>query len=142
MTKQTIKPVEHVSNKKRPTGKQTETWEKEFDEKVNELRRMMPEGIGETKIVDFGYKLSRDGEEVFTVTDFGNIKVFIRTLLKEARKELLDKLGDGVKELEIDIDGREAIYQKSDSDKRQKYYDMGINHTVAQVINLINKLKE
>ena len=62
-----------------------EKWEKEFDEKVNELRQDI-----EGKIVYFGYKVTI-GNEKFTVTDWGNIKKFISQLLEEKKEKTIEE---------------------------------------------------
>ena len=64
---------------------------KRFDEKVNEVRRDIPGESGETPIRDFGYKVLHHGE-YFTVTDFGNIRRFLRSELERARKEESERL--------------------------------------------------
>lgn len=64
-------------------------WEKEFDDEVSRLRR----DLGTETIYKFGYK-HRIGNELFTVTDWGNVKSFIRSLLssenKRAREEVIN----------------------------------------------------
>lgn len=69
-----------------PSLSEGEEWEEEFD------KRVPPRGLhpsagdfnenGESEIKEFGYK-RLVGDEIFTVTDWGNIKTFIRTLLSQ-----------------------------------------------------------
>lgn len=72
--------------------------EEDFDEKVNELNNPLFEDNVDGYVAEFGYKTTRkvDGyTEVFTVTDFGNIKKFLTQsnlrVLKKV-KEMVDKI--------------------------------------------------
>lgn len=72
---------------------QPKDWKKRFDEKRNAIHHARFYGANEdSEVVEFGYKTIRpsaDGAstEVFTVTDWGNIKSFISDLLVEEKKE-------------------------------------------------------
>lgn len=72
---------------------------KEFDEKINEVSRETHWGDAQdSPIHDFGYKTQRD-DELFTITDFSNIKKFIEShftdnrVLEEKMKEELQDWG-------------------------------------------------
>lgn len=72
---------------------QVETWENEFDNYVNELRRDRgPDEEGKQATYYFGYK-GIIGNELFNVVDFGNIKTFIKSLLHQQRKEIKERIG-------------------------------------------------
>jgi len=79
------------------TNKEREEWEEEFNEKMNVLRRDM----GTKKVYDFGYKTQR-GKELFTVTNWGNIKDFIRTILTRERRAVAEEIKEMTKCVEGD----------------------------------------
>lgn len=60
--------------------------DKQFDEKVNEIRYDDINVTKESPVREFGYKVLRD-DEVFTITDFGNIKKFIHLIYDQAKAE-------------------------------------------------------
>lgn len=65
--------------------------EAEFDKKVNELRQIDLHLLGDgedSKIYDFGMKTMR-GNEAFTVPDFGNIKSFLLTTVRQQVEKAL-----------------------------------------------------
>lgn len=74
----------------------------EYNEKVNELRRLLPINTDEEKEVsepvDFGYKC-RVGDDIWTVTDFGVIGTFIDQKIDEAVKEERERFVHVLKKL-------------------------------------------
>jgi hypothetical protein len=63
---------------------------KDFDSKCFELKADINYNVeGETKTHEFGYRLmvAERVNEVFTITDWGNIKKFIRQALEKQREE-------------------------------------------------------
>lgn len=60
--------------------------EREFDKRVNNLRR----DDGSEKVLSFGYKVKRD-DELFTITDWGNIKAYYRPKIKKLLEEMVLK---------------------------------------------------
>jgi len=58
-------------------AEQGKQWEETFDEEVNKLRRVVLLYEGDSKTYPFGFK-SRIQDLTFTVTDWGNIKEFIK----------------------------------------------------------------
>ena len=71
-----------------PSLEPIEDWEKRFDEKVNEIRRYIPfEDDDENTVFEFGYKVRRN-DEFFTITDWGNIKNTIKSLLSSQSSKI------------------------------------------------------
>ena len=73
--------------------------EKEFDEKVNELRRETHWGYeDESPAHEFGVKVQRntgfdeDSKELFTIPDWGNIKNFLHSSLLKYRESVLEEI--------------------------------------------------
>lgn len=77
-------------------------WEKEFDEKRWELVRWIPTSFEEeSPIFEFGYKIVSN-LEMFTITDWGNIKKFIRKTIDSERQKVLKEFeGIALELLEI-----------------------------------------
>jgi len=79
-------------------------WEKRFDEKRRSIDDANFYGANDdSEVTEFGYKTKRPSSdessvEVFTITDWGNIKSFIRTELTKAKA---DTKAECVRKIEI-----------------------------------------
>lgn len=77
------------------TNQEKQDWEKEFDEKVNELRNAeiveITNRVGQSAVVYFGYRVRKENE-LFKIVDFGNIKSFIRQAIQQAREEERERI--------------------------------------------------
>jgi len=60
---------------------------KEFEEKVNQIRR----DLRTDKLYEFGYKY-KEGNELFVVTDWGNIKKFLSKALDSYREKTIKEI--------------------------------------------------
>lgn len=78
-------------------AKAKETWVKEFEQAVPPLQVFLEDGE-ETECFKFGYKYCK-GSEIFTVTDWGNIKEFIRETREEAKREERERIKNLVGQL-------------------------------------------
>lgn len=71
--------------------------DEKFDEKVKELSNPFYLDNADGDTADFGYKTLRDNE-IFTITDWGNVKKFLHEAIasakEEGRREALEKLGE------------------------------------------------
>lgn len=80
-----------------------------FDEKKKELYNPDQEWniAGETDVVEFGYRVS-DGDSIYTVPFWGNIKKFISSALATQRQEVLEEIEEKVevfsKEHDFELD--------------------------------------
>lgn len=76
-----------MSNSPPIIGKEEGEWRKEFREKVNEVRRIIPQEGVEPEIVEFGSKgLGRDldgSKMMYTIPDWGNIEKFIEKVINK-----------------------------------------------------------
>lgn len=82
--------------------KQTNSWEEEFDRKINDLRNSSDiypvSDEMDFPVQEFGYKYQR-GNEIFSATDWGNVKKFIsKTISQEKEKWVAEKVNE-IKEL-------------------------------------------
>ena len=68
--------------------KTKEEWEKEFDQKISELKR---DG-GTEEIYEFGYRTITTQNEIYTIPDWGNVKSFIRTLLSSQKEQFATQI--------------------------------------------------
>lgn len=98
----------HIKREKIPL---IETILKEFEDYRNELHRLgiITERDNESPIVYFGYK-RKIGNEVFTITDFGNIKSFLRSAFVRIREETLKEVIEKAEGMRLEI--RDASAQK------------------------------
>lgn len=89
-----------MNNEPKQTAKLTKEQEERFDERVNEVRRDMPDpddpnapSDWEGPIRYFGQHVLR-GDEFFTITDFGHIKQHLADELQRQREEIEAKLNE------------------------------------------------
>lgn len=69
-----------------------DNWKEKFDRKVNKLISSMPKGDGWcTETFEFGYK-HQIGNEIHTVTDWGNVSIFISSLLSSQAHALKERM--------------------------------------------------
>ncbi len=78
-------------------------WEKEFDENRPKTDDKILDFRGdsgcESEIYRFGYKYKQD-EDIHEVTDWGNIKSFIESLLSQQRKEMVEGIEKEIKDID------------------------------------------
>lgn len=84
-----VKQYQEVMKTNNLTNQEPMDWEREFDEKVNELRQ----DLGSEEVHEFGYKY-RQGDEIFAVTDWGNVKAFISKWLQQEREKERERIID------------------------------------------------
>ena len=64
----------------------------EFDKYVKELKQLdYPYRDGDTETVYFGYKTNRNNE-IFTVTDWGNVRKFVEKVYASAKREVIEEV--------------------------------------------------
>jgi hypothetical protein len=103
---------------------------REYDNKVNELKKdMQYNDIGETMVHEFGFKWA-DSRYVHTVVDWGNIRKFLSESIKRAVREY-DKKAVAL----IVSDGEQAeesMYVVNTVARKQALAELGIGEEVPK----------
>lgn len=95
----------------------------DFYSKINQSFDIIKHNVSETKSVDFGFKVQR-GDEIFTITDFGNIWTWIDQAIADACKKQREICAEYYMEqsLEKSWGAREIIENAPLPKEDKKYY--------------------
>lgn len=95
----------------------------EFDKYVKELKQLdYPYRDGDTETVYFGYKTNRNNE-IFTVTDWGNVRKFVEKVYTSAKQEVIEEVEKKIEKLYSGFEDNKPVVFASIS---EQHYNQGL----------------
>lgn len=112
-----------------PIQQQIEQNEREFEEKVNQLRREVPDTNEESDVFEFGYKINVS-DTLYTIADWGNIKSHLHQSQLSIIKAVIEEV-EGMKVIDVPSE----IYERY---PRSSAYNLALSSLITRLNELLD----